>query len=459
VTFKSTSCLQRILRIAALSLLVALNLSRQAVAEIQSHIRVPLTPPVAAVATGNNGLAFDLFRQLGAQKPNGENLLISPISISTALAMTYAGARGNTATQMADVLRLNGLAEESIHQGYGELIADLNAPREGYELNVANRLFGQEGFSFRQNFLDQLAGSYGAPLEQLDFAGNTEPSREHINDWVADQTNQKIKDLLPPGSITQDTALVLTNAVYFNGAWKNRFAEESTADAPFYRNDGSVGETPLMYQQNYLKHAEFEDFQMLEIPYAGDDLTMVVMLPNERDGLAALEASLDAERFQDSVESLEQRKVNLFLPKFTFRDDASLRTPLEELGMTDAFQNADFSGIAAGGGLAISDVVHKTFIDVNESGTEAAGATAVIIETTSVNPNPPAIPLFRADHPFLFGLRDTHTGSLLFLGRMADPAAATAAATVPEPAAAALALTAFAGLRSVRRNMKSRSRR
>jgi len=414
----------------------------EARAEVPPHARAPLTPAVQAVAAANNGLAFDLFRQLGSEDAE-KNLLISPISISTALTMTYAGARGETAAQMADVLHLNGLADDTIHAGYGGLINDLNATREGYKLNVANRLFGQTGFPFRQQFLDTLAGPYGAPLEQLDFVRNTEPSREHINNWVADQTNQKIKDLLAPGMITPETALVLTNAVYFNGAWKNRFVEEATVDAPFHRLDGSVGAKPLMYQKNLLKHAEFEDFQMLEIPYTGDDLTMVVMLPNEREGLAALEASLDAERFQESVESLELKKVDLFLPKFTFRDNASLGTPLKNLGMTDAFGNADFTGISDGGRLAISEVVHKTFIDVNESGTEAAGATAVIIETTSVNPNPPA---FRADHPFLFGLRDAHTGGLLFLGRMVDPAAATTAASVPEPTAAALLLTALVGL-------------
>ena len=425
--------------------LLTLTAIGEARAEVQPHVRAPLTPAVQTVAAANNGLAFDLFRQLGSEDAE-KNLLISPISISTALTMTYAGARGETAAQMAGTLHLNGLADEAIHAGYGGLINDLNASREGYKLNVANRLFGQSDFPFRQQFLDTLAGPYGAPLEQLDFVNNTEPSREHINDWVADQTNQKIKDLLASGTITPDTRLVLTNAVYFNGAWKNRFIEEATADAPFYRLDGSAGQTPLMYQQNILKHAEFDDFQMLEIPYAGDDLTMVVMLPNERDGLAALEASLDAEQFQVSVESLELRKVNLFLPKFTFRDGARLKAPLRDLGMTDAFGDADFSGISEGSDLVISDVVHKTFIDVNESGTEAAGATAVIIESTSTSIQPP-VPLFRADHPFLFGLRDAHTGGLLFLGRMTDPAAATAAATVPEPNAAALLLTALVSLR------------
>ncbi|MBL9163900.1 MAG: serpin family protein [Planctomycetaceae bacterium] len=422
--------------------LLLIATSANALAEVQPHVRAPLTPAVQAVAVANNGLAFDLFRQLGSEDAD-ENLLISPISISTALTMTYAGARGATAAQMADVLHLNGLADDAIHAGCGGLISDLNAPREGYKLSVANRLFGQTGFPFRQQFLDTLAGPYGAPLEQLDFVGNTEPSREHINDWVADQTNQKIKDLLPSGSITTDTALVLTNAVYFNGAWKNRFDAAATNDAPFYRLDGSVGQASLMYQQNVLNHAAFDDFQMLEIPYAGDDLTLVVMLPNQRDGLAALEGSLDAERFQESVDSMQLRKVDLFLPKFTFRDGASLKAPLEDLGMTDAFGDADFSGISEGGDLVISDVVHKTFIDVNEGGTEAAGATAVIVETTSVNPNPPA---FRADHPFLFGLRDAHTGGLLFLGRMTDPAAATAAAIVPEPTATALLMTAIVGL-------------
>jgi serpin B len=407
-----------------------------------AHVRAPLTPAVQAVAAANNGLAFDLFKKIGSADAE-KNLLISPISISNALTMTYAGARGNTATQMANVLHLNGLADNDVHAGYGALIGDLNAPRAGYDLSVTNRLFGQAGCAFEQEFLDTLDQAYQAPLEQLDFIRETEPSRKRINDWVADRTNQKITELLPSGTITEDTRLVLTNAVYFNGTWKKSFKAAATMSAPFHRLDGSSGQTPLMYQQNVFKHAQFDDFQMLEIPYAGDDLTMVVMLPNERDGLAALEASLDAERFQDSVDRLEQRQVDLYLPKFTFRDAAQLQKPLEDLGMVDAFAEADFSGISKKDALQISGVVHKTFIDVNEVGTEAAAATGVIVQiTTAIS----ATPSFRADHPFLFGLRDAHTGSLLFLGRMTDPAAATAAALVPEPATAALALAAFTGL-------------
>jgi serpin B len=288
-------------------------------------------------------------------------------------------------------------------------------------------------------------------LETLDFIGAPDSSRTQINDWVADNTNDRIKDLLPAGSVTSDTRLVLANAVYFNGKWKYEFEESATHEAPFYLADGAMAATPTMFQLSPFKYGQFGGFQMLEMPYAGDDLSMVILLPNERDGLAVLEAALTAELFDASVAGLLQQQVEVRLPKFTFRDKASLRAPLEALGMTDAFNNADFTGIADGG-LAISGVLHQTFIDVNESGTEAAGATGVIIGVTSVPPPPP---VFRADHPFLCALRDAHTGSVLFLGRMADPGGATASAGVPEPAAAALALGSLAALGLLR----GRSRR
>jgi serpin B len=266
----------------------------------------------------------------------------------------------------------------------------------------------------------------------------------HINDWVASQTNDKIKDLLPPGSVTSDTRLVLANAVYFNGKWRYEFKPEVTRSLPFYLAGGAASPTPTMYQKNSFAYGQFNGFQMLEMQYSGQDLSMVIMLPNDRDGLSDLEAAFTEELFAASVANLHHQEVEVFLPKFTFKDRSDLKAPLQQLGMTDAFSDlADFTGI--GDGLLITDVFHQTFIDLNESGTEAAGATGVVVGPTSVPPPPP---VFRADHPFLFALRDRHTGAVLFLGRMADPGAATAAAhaEIPEPSAAALTLVGLTSL-------------
>lgn len=405
------------------------------------HPRAPLTDAVRQAALANNRFAFDVFEQIGSARPAGDNLLVSPFSISTALAMTYAGARGQTAEQMADALHWSGTPAETTHVGYGQWITDLNAPREVGALAAANRLFGQQGFAFQQSFLDVVAANYGAPLEELDFIGASEPSRVHINDWVASQTNDLIQNLLPAGSITSDTRLVLTNAVYFNGKWKQQFKEALTTDQPFHLADGSTQSASTMFQTATFGYGNFDGYQMLELPYEGDDLSMVVVLPDIANGLAAVEAGLTAETFAANVDNLFNREVHVHLPKFTFRDEAALSSSLQALGMVDAFTgDADFTGIGDGG-LAISEVLHKTFIDVNESGTEAAAATGVIVGVTSLPPEPP---VFRADRPFLFALRDRHTGGILFWGRLADPGALAAA--VPEPSAGALALLAVAAL-------------
>lgn len=284
-------------------------------------------------------------------------------------------------------------------------MTDLNANREGYDLSVVNRLFGQQHFPFLQSYLDRLATDYQAPLERLDFYHSPDPSRQHINTWVADQTNQRIKDLLPGGSVTKETALVLTNAMYFNGKWKHEFEEDATRDAPFYLADGNPATTPTMYQRNVFKYGVFDDFQMVEMPYAGDDLSMVVVLPKARNGLGSLESKLTAETFDASVDALELRNVDVHLPKFTFEDEAKLKSPLMAMGMAEAFNAGDFTCISDIG-LEINEVYHKTFIDVNESGTEAASATAVMmmVATSNLDPPPPP-PVFRADHPFLFALR------------------------------------------------------
>jgi serpin B len=405
---------------------------------VAPHARAPLTRPVEAVAAASNAFAFDLFGEMRSTNSN-KDLLVSPLSVSTALAMTYAGARGTNAAQMAGVLHVDALGDDA-HVGFGDLLNDLNTPREGYELSVANRLFVRQYYDLRQVFLDRMADDYRAPVEPLDFKEAPEPSREHINRWVEEQTHDRIKNLLPGGSISRETQLVLTNALYFNGKWRHQFEEHATHDAPFYRSDGTMAPAPTMFQQQNFKRGHFGNYQMLEMPYAGDDLSMVIVLPTERDGLAAVEESMTAESFQANVESLETQRVNVFLPKFSFRDEAKLKRPLTDLGMTEAFTGGDFSGMGDGR-LAIDEVFHKTFIEVDESGTEAAAATAIVVVTTTHTLNPPPPIEFRADHPFLFALRDMHTGVVMFLGRMTDPVAATAAANLPEPPTSMLSMT------------------
>jgi serpin B len=396
----------------------------------QPHERAPLTADQVAAVAGHNAFAIDLFHELRANNFS-QNLLVSPFSVSTALAMTYAGARNSTAAQMADVLHFD-LPVDRLHAALGGLIADLNEPRRGYEMAIANRLFGQHDVPFRQPFLDVNSQSYGAPLEPTDFAADSDAARVHINEWVAEQTRSRIKDLLPPGSVSGLTRLVLTNAVYFDGQWKYQFDPELTHDEAFQVSPVEQLETPMMFQRAEFRYGSFDGFQMLEMPYSGDDLSMVIMLPNQVDGLAELESQLSLENFNESVGSLQAREVDVHFPKFTFSDEVNLAYPLQGMGMTDAFDpsRADFDGIADREqyDLHITGVFHKTFIDVNEVGTEAAAATGVVIGITSVPPPPPE---FRADHPFLFALRDVHSGSLLFLGRLTKPEIAVTTSIPP----------------------------
>jgi serpin B len=414
--------------VLAVALLTAFCHATSALA--QPHERAPLTADQAIAVAGNNAFAIDLFHELRAIDPH-KNLLASPYSVSTALAMTYAGARHRTAQQMADVLHVN-LPDDRFHAALGGLIADYNVPRTGYEMSVANRLFGQQHMPFRQPFLDINRHSYGAPLEEVNFASDPEGARVHINDWVADQTRERIQDLLPPGSIDGLTRLVLTNAIYFNGHWKYQFDPDETRDAAFHVGPHDTIQTPTMHQRAEFRYGSFGNFQMLEMPYTGDDLSMVIMLPAQPDGLAELQSHLTLELFEQSVSSLHEQEVDVYLPKFSYSDEVNLAQTLQHMGMTDAFDlsHADFDGIADRDlyDLYITGVFHKAFIDVNEVGTEAAAATGVVIGVTSVPPPPPE---FRANHPFLFALRDVHSGSLLFFGRVVEPEIVAPAAAPP----------------------------
>jgi len=396
--------------------LVMLASSQAAVGAVEQ----PTAPAedVAKVAGGCNRFAFDLYARLkGAEG----NLFLSPYSISTALAMTSAGARGETAEQMAQVLFLPA-SGAAVHAAYGALQNDLNTAGAGgaFELAVANRLWGQKGYEFLSDFLALVEKNYGAGLEQVDFAADTEGSRKTINAWVERQTRDKIKDLIKPGVLDAMTRLVLTNAIYFKGKWANEFDKKLTRDEDFFLTPEKKVTAPLMHQTKHFSYFDGGDFQVLGLPYQGDRLAMVVLLPKAKDGLAALEASLSAEKLAEWIGKMRRREVQVALPRFKTTAEFGLKDTLVVMGMADAFDpaKADLSGMNGKRDLFISAVVHKAFVDVNEEGTEAAAATAVVTRAGNGGGPPP---VFRADHPFLFLIRDTRSGAILFLGRILDP--------------------------------------
>ncbi len=380
---------------------------------------------VEELVSGNSALAFDL---LGEISEDDANLFFSPYSISSALAMATAGARGTTEEQMADALHFT-LDPSALHPCINWLDLELNGrgeigppyEGEGFQLSVVNAVWGQQGYPFLDSYLDLLAVNYGAALRLVDFLDNPNGSRLTINDWVSDQTNARIQDLLPPGSVTSDTRLVLTNAIYFLAPWLTPFDEELTQNETFTLLSGEAVSVPMMHLEEpaSLAYAEWEGGVAVELPYNGEELSMVVLFPDAGQ-FQAFEQSLTAEHYEGIVSTLESRRVDLGFPKFEFTYDVSLVEPLTALGMSDAFLPgiADFSGIDGSRNLFISDVLHKAFVSVDEAGTEAAAATAVIFEFTAI---PGAPVTLTVDRPFLFVIRDVPTGTILFIGRVVAP--------------------------------------
>jgi len=385
------------------------------------------------VAKGNNSFALALYRQL---EGNPGNFFFSPHSVSTALAMTYAGAKGSTQEQMARTLRYptsaqalqelgltrETLTPEQFAQAYGRIIKDLNnrGRRNKYELRVANALWGQKDHKFLRSFTSLVERHYGGTLKELDFITATENSRQAINDWVEKQTAGKIKNLLGRGVVDPATRLVLTNAIYFKGNWARKFKPEQTRVEPFTLPGGGSVQVPMMIQEASFGYAEADKLQVLEMAYTGEDLSMVILLPKEIDGIGKLEADLTAESLAQWLDAIATRDVIVTIPKFRMTSKFAMDSVLRAMGMTEAFsKNADFSGMTGQRDLFISAVVHQAYVDVNEEGTEAAAATGVVMKLTSVAPELP--PIFRADRPFLFLIRDKTTGSILFLGRVTNP--------------------------------------
>jgi len=374
----------------------------------------------AAVVEGNNAFAVDLYGQL---RSRSSNLFFSPESISTALAMTYGGARGDTAAEMAKSLHFT-LPPDRLHPAMGALLGDLNAPHNGYQLHVADALWVQQGYAFLDDFLKLTKNDYGAGFNQVDFKGATEAARLTINEWVGQKTENKIKDLLQPGVLKPTTRLVLTNAIYFKGDWQTPFDKDRTEVEDFHLSPVQTVRAPLMHIRNSFYYLNGGTFRVLEIPYKNNELSMIVFLPNDVSGLPAFENSLTESSLRQWLGQLQPASdVILTLPKFKMTRQFELQQTLGRMGMEQAFgKSADFSGITGGRDLFISSVIHKAFVDVNEEGTEAAAATAVMMrDMAKQNRTPPPPIVFRADHPFIFLIRDNRSGGILFMGRVIDP--------------------------------------
>jgi serpin B len=381
-------------------------------------------PDLGELAQENGAFALDLYHVL---RKDRDNLFYSPYSISVALAMTYAGARGETERQMADALHYT-LPQDRLHPSFNALDFALASRGEGakgkdwegFRLHVANAIWGQTDYTFLSEFLDVLAVNYGAGLRLVDFKQAPEQARATINDWVSEETEGRIVDLIPAGAIDALTRLVLTNAIYFNAAWSMPFEEKLTEDGPFRLLDGGEVTVPMMKQTESLGYAAGQGYQAVELPYDGHELSMVLLVP-EPGEFGAFEDSLDAARVAGILDDLARRQVALIMPKFEFESSFSLVDALAALGMPDAFsERADFSGMTGDRELAISDIVHKAFVSVDEAGTEAAAATAVIMAVTSAPTEPVRVTV---DRPFIFAIRDIETGATLFVGRVVDPSA------------------------------------
>lgn len=375
-----------------------------------------------ALVAGNHALALDLYHALDEDT---DNLCVSPFSIRMAFGLLQAGARGATEQEIAEVLHFT-LDSGDLHPAFNALdlaLADRNDPgdedHDPVELHVANAFWGQTGYGWLESYLDTIALNYGAGIETLDFQAAPDASRLIINEWVEERTRERIKDLLPEGSIRSSTVAVLTNALYFKAPWALPFEEAITSSAPFTRLDGGEVSADLMRQSERFEHTAGEGYQAVEMTFRLDELGMVFILPDEGT-FEAFEDALNADVLAEVLDGLESKQGIVSIPRFEFEDGFQLREVLEALGMTTAFSSADLSGMIANDNLFIDEVYHKTFIAVDEKGAEAAAATAIVVGETSV---PVDEFDFRADRPFLFLIRDRVTGTILFMGRVTDPSA------------------------------------
>lgn len=392
-------------------------------AVIFSHGRILADDDTPRLAQDNSAFAFDLYHQLSGSEGN---LFFSPYSISTALAMTESGARGETKSQMAKALHFS-LPQDKLDPAFAELRNNLNAAQgaDKVTLTIANSIWPSNRYKFLDSYVGILKSNYDVSLTPLDYT-QTEAARVTINKWVENKTHDKIMDLIGPGVLKPDTRLTLVNAIYFYGKWLSPFQPKDTDDWPFKVSPDKPEDVPMMSQTSEFPYAETGSLQVLELPYRGAELSMLIVLPKSTTGLAAIESGLSQTSLAEWTGKLETREVIVHLPKFKITwGTEDLTDSLKTLGMKDAFDknSADFSGMDGNPhGLCIGAVLHKAFIDVKEEGTEAAAATAVVMMTGAVAPETPT-PMFLADHPFLFLIQDNRTGTILFMGRVLDPKA------------------------------------
>jgi serpin B len=388
------------------------------------RIAPPTSDTVETLAQSSTAFGFDLYRRQ-CQKPG--NLVMSPASLTTALTMTWAGAQGETAAQMRKVLHLEGTADDVIATS-GRLTRSLQDPSRPVVLRIANQLFSEKTYELAPAYMEMTREAFEAPVELLDFQEAPEPSRAHINRWVESKTERRIQNLIPSGGIESDTRLVLVNAIYFLGDWGRPFEREATHPALFHLSASESKRVPTMHQTGRFLIAEKDGVTVLDLPYQGGELSMILLVPDEVDGLAALESTLDSQRLDTLTSEMENDRIYLALPKFDVNpaESLSLGEDLVELGMPLAFdpERADFSGIANPSsfseGLVISNVFHKGFVRVDEKGTEAAAATAVGMKARGLSMEEPPREL-KVDRPFLFLILDNASGLVLFLGRVTDP--------------------------------------
>ena len=386
----------------------------------------PVTKPEAieGVTTANNQFALDFYAKVKGEEVNKEeNIFFSPYSLLIALAMTYEGAEGKTAEEMEDVFYFpkdNDFRREA----FLTLHSWLTREDTEHELNIANALWAQKDFTFLQEYFDIITTYYQGLIENLDFRGDPEGSRITINQWVEEQTKEKIKDLIPSGVINALTRLILTNAIYFKGEWVQEFNQEDTREENFYITPEETVKVDMMRrldEEAEFPYYETADLQILEMPYSGEETSMLVLLPKE-DNLEEVEKQLTGENLVIWQENLKKQRVKVYFPKFKLETKYFLKPFLGQMGMPTAFtEAADFSGMTGKRDLMIAEVIHQAFVEVDEKGTEAAAATGVVMEMTAM-PAEPVIPVFRADRPFIFLIQEKETGSILFMGRVVNPA-------------------------------------
>ena len=370
------------------------------------------------IIEANNRFAINLYSQYKSEEGN---IFFSPFSISTAMAMVYEGAEGKTAKEIKSVFGFPKY-DNSRRNQYSNLLSEINKKDKKYALKTANALWAEQDFNFLDKYLTTVEEYYEGKTTNLDFKNEPDASRLIINNWVEDKTNDKIKDLLPEGVIDSLTRLVLTNAIYFKAKWLTQFDANKTSDEYFRVNPDKSIKVPMMQptsQKSIFNYTQNKDLQILEMPYVGEDLSMLILLPLD-DDIEALENSFTIEKLTEWKKSLRKRRVKIYIPKFKFKTKYSLNETLSDLGMPTAFTNsADFSGMTGTKDLKIDKVIHQAFIEVNEEGTEAAAATGIGVGMkTSM---PPPTPIFKADHPFIFIIQQKETGNILFMGRVSNP--------------------------------------